>query len=154
MKILGYRGISIVSRAIKIQTRSEYSHIGIWLDDGSVIEAWAKGFFKGSVRQIDNPFDGHSRGTEIDVFNITKDYREELVEEFLVNQIGKKYDYSSVLRFVTRRDAPDNKKMFCSELAELAFESGGLALLRGNPSHHSPRDTLMSPYLKYERTIK
>jgi uncharacterized protein YycO len=150
MKILGYKGRSVTSRLIQLQTRSPYSHIGVMLTDGSVIEAW-----QGTgVRQIPDPLHGHSKRTQIDVFDVTPDYREELVESFLCIQIGKKYDYSSVFRFVTRRNAIDNDKIFCSELAELAFISGGLRLLRGNPSHHSPRDTVLSPYLKFERTIK
>ena len=149
MKILGYRGRSVTSRLIQIQTRSEYSHIGVMLSSGAVIEAW-----QGTgVRQIPFPLHGHSKRTRIDVFDVTPDYREDLVELFLRSQIGKRYDYSSVLRFITRRDALDNDKIFCSELAELAFQSGGLKLLRGNPSHHSPRDTVLSPYLKFEETL-
>ena len=121
MRILGYKGKSMTSKLIQLQTRSEYSHVAIMLDDLSVVEAW--------------------QGT-----GVRKD--------FLLTQLGKKYDYSSVFRFVTRRDALDNDRIFCSELVELAFIRGGLRLLRGNPSHHSPRDTVMCPYLKYLRTIK
>ena len=150
MRVLGYRGKSITSRLIQAQTRSEYSHIGVQIPGGFVIEAW-----QGTgVRQIPDPLYGHSKGTEVDSYRIAYDFDEERVERFLRSQIGKKYDYSSVFRFVTRRDAVANDKIFCSELAELAFIAGGLPLLNGNPSHHSPRDTLLSPHLKYERTIK
>ena len=131
MRILGYRGKSITSRLIQAQTRSEHSHIGVQISGGRVIEAWQGP----GVRLISHDFD------------------QERVEVFLRSQLGKKYDYSSVFRFVTRRDAIANDKIFCSELAELAFIAGGLPLLNGNPSHHSPRDTLLSPYLKFEKTI-
>jgi len=149
MKILAYKGKSVVSHLIKFQTRSQYSHIGIQLNDGSVIEAWQGE----GVRRIGNPFVGHSKGTEVDVFKIIGDYDDSKVEAYLYDQIGKKYDYVNVLRFVWRRNAADNEKVFCSELAEMAFIQGGLRLLNGNPSVHSPRDTVMSPHLIYEKTL-
>ena len=158
MRILGYKGTSLTSHAIKLQTRSKYSHIGVQLADGSVIEAWAEGFFKGSVRRIKNPFIKHADNTLIDVYNLHSDvigdFDAEHAEDYLIRQIGQKYDYSSVIRFVTRkRQTTDNDKKFCSELAELAFIEGGVRLLNGNPSEHSPRDTLLSPYLVFQETI-
>ena len=150
MKILGYRGKSVVSRMIQLQTRSKYSHIAVMLDDSTTIEAW-----QGTgVRQIPDPLYGHSKGTNVDVFRIDENIDVTAAANFLRSQLGKKYDYSSVFRFVSRRKANSNTKMFCSELAELAMIEGGLTLLRGNPSEHSPRDTLLSPYLLFERTIK
>jgi len=157
MKILGYRGTSLTSHAIKLQTRSIYSHIGVQLNDGSVVEAWAEGFFSGSVRRIENPFVGHADDTLIDVHVLTpyalNKFTESAAEAYLLAQIGQAYDYSSVLRFMTRREATDNNKKFCSELAELAFIQGGLRLLNGNPSEHSPRDTMMSPMHIYQETL-
>jgi len=151
VKILGYRGKSITSRLIQLQTRSPYSHIAVMLGDGgATIEAW-----QGTgVRQIPDPLYGHSKGTEIDVFRITEIIDTVAAVYFLRSKIGKKYDYQSVFRFMSRRKANNNNKLFCSELAEQALIDGGLQLLNGNPSEHSPRDTLLSPYLEYERTIK
>ena len=149
MRILAYRGISIISKLIKFQTRSIHSHIGIQLNDGSVVEAWQNG----GVRRIENPQDGHKLGTDIDVYRIRGFLDEEAATAYLYGCIGQKYDYSSVARFVTRRKATDNTKKFCSELAELAMREGGLNLLNGNPSEHSPRDTALSPYLEFLKTI-
>jgi uncharacterized protein YycO len=154
MRILGYKGVSAVSRIIKFQTRSPYSHIGVRLKDGSVIEAWAEGFFGGSVRQIEQPMTGHSLGTVIDVFRIDCHFNEAIVEAYLIKQMGQAYDYRMVSRFLSRRRAKSNEAIFCSELAELAFLADGVKLLNGNPSEHSPRDTLLSPFLIYESTIK
>jgi uncharacterized protein YycO len=153
MKILAYHGVSVVSALIRFQTRSTVSHMGIQLSDGTVVEAWAEGFFDGSVRQIGDPFDRHTPGTRISVYRVGAPYDEALVEAYLVKQLGQKYDYLSIWRFLSRRSAPVNTKKFCSELVEMAFKAGGLRLLHGNPSEHSPRDTIMSPYLVYERTI-
>jgi hypothetical protein len=40
MRIALYQGKSLISRAIRWQTRSQYSHAAFLLDDGSLIEAW------------------------------------------------------------------------------------------------------------------
>lgn len=148
MKILAYRGKSLVSKAIRFQTRSPYSHIAVELDDGSVIEAW----HKGGVVHRKHYREGHTPGTPVDFYEISGDFDIEEAERFLKMQVGLKYDFVSVFRFVSRRKSPSNKKYFCSELAEYAFMFAGLPLLNGNPSEHSPRDTVMSPYLNFEKT--
>lgn len=166
MKILGYRGTSLISHAIRFQTRSIYSHIGMQLADGSVVEAWADGlslkewrkwFLKGSVRQIENPFVKHADDTLIDVFRLTTNteyvFNEQVATKYLLDQIGQYYDYSSAFRFLVHRKATNNEEKFCNELGELACIEGGIRLLLGNPSEHTPRDMLLSPYLVFEETI-
>lgn len=150
MKVLLYKGRSVISRAIRFQTRSQYSHAAVMLDDGSVIEAW----HKGGVRKVKSPFDGHSDRTEIDVYGIVGDYDVDVVQTFLEDQVGKEYDFSSVFRFLSRRKASANGKWFCSELVLEAFSRNGLDLLHGRPSELSPRDVALSPYLMYEDRIK
>ena len=149
MKILGYRGTSITSHLIKLQTRSIYSHVGVQLSDGSVVEAW-----QGTgVRQIETPFIGHASNTLIDVYSITQEFDEAAATKYLLEQIGQAYDYKSVWRFLSRRSVVTDDRKFCSELAEEAMIEAGLPLLNGNPSEHSPRDTVLSPYLKLIETI-
>jgi len=143
MKVLLYRGRSIISRGIQLQTRSKYSHAAVMLDDRTVIEAW----HKGGVRRLDSPFDGHSEKTLIDVYKVDDTYYPEIVEDFLKQQIGKKYDFRSVLRFMTRIKAKDNDKWFCSELVVEAFRRGGIDLLKGPAGMLSPRDLGISPHL-------
>lgn len=149
LKILAYRGKSLISRAIRFQTRSNYSHIAVSLPDGSVIEAW----HVGGVRHVKNASVGHTPGTQVDVFDIAADYDQAAVIAYLKSQVGKKYDFRSILRFISRRDDAHNDKFFCSELSESALLAGGLRLLNGRPSHHSPRDTVMSPYLIHSWTF-
>lgn len=145
MKILQYRGVSLISKGIQWQTRSPYSHTAVLLDDEhSVIEAW----HKGGVRRLANPFEGHDLKTVIDVYDVEGDYDADAVLEFLNSQMGKKYDFWAIGRFLTRRQHQANDKWFCSELAVEAFKRGGLELLRGKPSLLSPRDVALSPYLK------
>lgn len=148
MKLLAYKGKSIVSKVIRTLTRSEYSHIAIELDDGGMIEAWQTA---GVVERI-NYKEGHTPGTPVDVFKILGPLDTARTEKFLRDQVGAKYDWLNVFRFLYCKDAKENRRWFCSELAEYAVEEGFVTLLRGNKSHHSPRDTVMSPKLKYETT--
>lgn len=150
MKILQYRGVSIISKGIQLQTRSPYSHSAIMLDDGSVIEAW----HKGGVRHLRDPFEGHDDKTVIDVYEIQADFNENVTMAFLRGQLGKKYDFRSVIRFLTRLRSRDNDKWFCSELVVEALRAGGLTLLRGHSSMFSPRDVAMSPYLFKTETLR
>jgi uncharacterized protein YycO len=149
MKILLYRGRSWVSWLIQKQTRSIYSHAAVELDNGSIVEAW----HKGGVRRIFHPQEGHTPGTPVDVYGIEAEYDAAMVQAFLKTQIGKKYDFWSVGRFLTRRKSPANDKWFCSELVVRAFREGGLALINGQPSEHSPRDVALSPYLRLVKQI-
>lgn len=144
MKILAYQGISLVSKAIRWQTRSPWSHIGILLSDGRTVEAWHKGGVVISANQRKN----HTIGTKIAVFRIDFEFYEEKVEASLLSEVGKKYDFRSVFRFVSRRNAPADDRWFCSELAHAKLP---FLLERVNSAHVSPRDLVMSPYLKLER---
>lgn len=47
---------------------------------------------------------------------------------FAMAQVGKKYDYLGVARFVTRRPSKGNEKWFCSELVFEAFRRAGVNL--------------------------
>jgi len=149
LKILAYQGKSLISKAIRFQTRSKYSHIGTKFKDGRVVEAW----HKNGVQMSPNASTLHTPGTKVDVYRIDGDIDEAMAERFLYDQIGKKYDFNSVARFMSRRKAIENGKWFCSELAEYAVAFAGLRLLNGSPSAHSPRDTVLSPYLILEDQI-
>jgi uncharacterized protein YycO len=144
MQILLYRGKSFISKAIQMQTRSIYSHCAVRLRDGTMAESWATA----GVRHMKSAFDGHTPRTKIDVYHIDGEYSADKVEEFLLKQVGKDYDYASIARFISRRTSPADSKWFCSELCVAAFRYGGLSLLNGNPSEHSPRDVSLSPLLR------
>ena len=101
MKILSYRGVSLLSKGIRAFTWGEYSHIAWPLFSGNIIEAW-----KGGIRITQHPFTGHSRRTRVwlhDVIDFDESKRP-AVEGFLLSQVGKGYDYSGILRFMRRRD--------------------------------------------------
>lgn len=150
MKILAFKGTSWISKAIRFQTRSPFSHIGIQLDDGSIIEAW----HKGGVQHVANASVLHTPGTEVHVYRIDADLDTETAERFLLEQVGKKYDFRSVARFLSRRKSSANDKYFCNELAEYACLFAGTRLLNGKPSEHAPGHTVMSPLLILENTFR
>ena len=144
IKILCYRGRSLISKAIQLQTRSPYSHIAVEVSPFRVYEAW----HVGGVRRLSSAMQGHTPGTEIDRYSVEGDYNEDQVREYLNSQLGKGYDFWAVARFVSRRRSPDNdNRLFCSEYALNAFAAGGLPLLHGRSSELSPRDVALSPYL-------
>lgn len=146
MRILAYKGRSLTSKAIRFLTRSEYSHIAVELDNGMTIEAWTTA---GVIERI-NYQEGHTPGTVVDVFAIEGPLNSARAEAFLRDKIGAGYDWWNVFRFVYHKPSTENRRWFCSELAEYALAEGFVTLLRGNKSTHSPRDTVMSPLLSFE----
>lgn len=157
MKILLYRGESWISKAIKWQTRSPYSHAAIQLDDGSVVEAW----HIGGVSHVSGPGVNHTPGTEIDVFGFSRnvsgriDHNRATAEAWLLSQVGARYDYRGVLRFVSRRDWPANDAWFCSELVAEFCAILGVQLLDRIPwSHVSPAMIGYSPRLDFIERIE
>lgn len=141
-----FRGPGIVSRLIRWQTRSAYSHAAIVLPSGAVIESRE---WKG-VRQL--PKLEPQNGEEIDLFTVevTETQLEEIAW-FLNSQLGKAYDWTMVARFVTRRQESRSSagKWFCSELVFAAFQQAGIDLLRATePWEVSPGLLARSPVLQ------
>ncbi len=145
--ILLYQGKSPISRLIRWQTRSIYSHASIYIVGEGNLEAW----HVGGVRLVDKFYDGHKPDTLVDVFKTKVTPRAtDLIVRFAKNQIGKKYDFRSVFRFLTRKpeDENDREKWFCSELVFASFQYGGIDLLkRIEPWAVSPSLLSMSPKL-------
>lgn len=143
MKILLFRGRGFLSRLIRWQTRSAYSHAAVLLDDQHIIEAW-----QGAGVRLKRMTDW----ADVDVFEpvVTLDAHQlAKVRLFLVEQTGRGYDYWGVLRFISRRRLPENGKWFCSELVFEAFRQAGMTLLeRIDASEVSPQLLSLSPLLK------
>lgn len=177
VELLFYRGTSAISRAIQKQTRSVYSHVA--LKRGSqVLEAWHQPMFKprwdprpkGEVRISDGPgaaWAVHTDETRIDVFRVPG--CEDAVEfgcigtdmserawAWAVTQVGKRYDFRMVSRFLSRlgETSGSKEKWFCSELAAMAFVVGGYPLLeRQEPYATAPGDLVTSPLIDYAYTM-
>lgn len=131
-----YRGRSLISRLIRWQTRSEYSHAAWVCADRSVIEAW----WPHGVRHVAHPFVGHTPGTEIDLWAVSglMEVQRLAIERFLLSQRGKPYDIRGVVRFVSRRPGGRQTRWFCSELLAAALDLAGAPLLHAAPHLLAP----------------
>lgn len=152
MKLALYRGTSLVSRLIRWQTRSVYSHAAMLMDDDTVYEAW----HRGGVSHAPTLGFNHSPGTMVELYTFfATDDQLAKIEAFLKSQVGCKYDWLSVIRFVTRFRTTDGSKSrwFCSELVFAALDAAGIPpLSRIEPHLITPRDLGMSPVFEFERT--
>lgn len=143
-RVLLFRGRGVISALVRWQTRSVYSHCAIQLPDGRILESW-----QGSGVQVRRLADW--AGVErFRVAGITATQWGRAVS-FAEAQVGAGYDYISVLRFVSRRHAPDNGRWFCSELVAAALQVAGVQLLaRVDPAEVSPAMLSWSPLLVRE----
>lgn len=143
VRVALFRGKGIISALIRWQTWSKYSHAAIVMPDGYIVEAWHTG--PGVRRKLPSSTDG------VDIFNIqglTED-QSAIAEKFALDQIGTKYDYFGVFRFLNRRKVGDNGRWFCSELVYAALKNAGVHLLSPDtePSRVSPGLLGRSPLL-------
>lgn len=133
-----YSGKSLMSRAIMWLNWSAYSHAALFTSRRTVIEAWATGIGSpwawatgGVVREVPGLWNQHSDETSVDIFRpigIT-DEECDAVENFCRAQVGKRYDWKGVFRFVCRRRPVSDDDWFCSELVAAGFEHAGFPLL-------------------------
>lgn len=151
MLVLLFKGTGPLSRAIRWHTRSDYSHAAI-LHCGEVYESRE---FRG-VRRI--PLDEALKGCAVDVFEVrTSLEQEEATLDFLGRQMGKKYDYASVLRFLPRRQETraSSGKWFCSELVFVCLQMAGIQLLlRIQPAEVAPGHLALSPLMRFIETYE
>lgn len=174
MKLLLYKGLGVISKAIRLQTRSEYSHAAAMLDKdivvdgvqygrGTIWEAWHVGGPKrasnlwmggGQVRRLSNPWIDHDLKTEIEVYTIDPPLNDAVAIRYLESQVGKEYDFRNVVRFMTRKAASDNDKLFCSEYFSTMSTKAGTKLLNLAPAQTAPCHLKWSPFAYYERTMR
>lgn len=171
IQVLGYKGTSKLSLAIRLLTYSEYSHIALQFTEelevefrnkiviipaGTVFEAWA-----GGVRMAATASENHKERTRVDAFQLIQPLsrlKEKQVARFLLGNVGKAYDYLNVIRFlpIVRLIVPrpasmfhNRNHVFCSELALEAFATVNRPLLvRCNNWEVPPRDPPRSPLLR------
>jgi uncharacterized protein YycO len=125
----------VFSALIRQKTGSNWSHVAILLDDGKLIEAMPSGVI---IRDC---------SVYSEVPWRVRTWCEKLTEEektrgkeFLLNQLGKPYDWSIVFGFMSRNPLTSkNDKWFCSELAR------GFAGAVGRTMSDNTPDTLTPP---------
>jgi len=113
--------MSISSMVIKLLTFSKFSHMAVLLKDGNVIDTT---FLSGVRIQSLEQFSKHYRNRVIREIALPN---EAAAEQFLHSQIGKPYDWASLVGIIARNGKwTDEGKWFCSELVEAAVKAGGL----------------------------
>lgn len=143
-KILLFKGKGIISRLIRWQTNGQYSHAAIQLPDKRIIEAWHK---PNRVR-LRGPLQDWSNVDTFDVEGMDA-AQWTMASSWLHRQIGKKYDFNGVFRFLSRRRKDKDDKWFCSELVFHCVKEGGIDLLeRIKGAQVSPTVLSFSPLLK------
>jgi uncharacterized protein YycO len=149
-KILLFKGRGMVSRMIRWQTNGEYSHVAIQRPDGRIVEAWHKPA-KVRLRSRLDDWEG------VECYELVGIDPEKLDDAlvWLNAQIGKKYDFGGVLRFLSRRRKQKDDKWFCSELGFEFAKRCGVDLLQNiTLAQVSPTVMAFSPLLIRSVPIK
>lgn len=136
-------GRGIISRLIRWQTRSIYSHAALLTPEGHIIESW-----QGDGVRLRKGLDDWSNVWVFDVPALSDEQWWQALE-WATAQCGKGYDYKSVARFLTRARTSDDNRFFCSELVIAAIAKSGLRLLeRIDFAQVSPGHLAISPLLQ------
>jgi len=144
-----YKGTSALSRLIRWRTWSDYSHAAWVFPDQSVIEAW-----KGGVTHAPSILAGHAPDTEVHLFTLDLTIEQRwAIQDFLIAQIGKPYDYGGILGFLTASKTEHPNRWFCSELLFSALKQAKVCLLARIPAWKvSPGLLALSPLLTPKST--
>ena len=145
------KGSGFFSKAIKWQTRSDYSHVAINLQ-GNVYEA-KEG--KGVLRTTTKAWTYKDPVTFCPLILDPEQIDQMLT--FLKAQVGKKYNWSDVFRFVSRKQERRKKAKvwFCSELAFVALlKAYVIPLERCEPWEVSPGGLARTPWLPVDSQIE
>ena len=154
MRIALYQGTSFISRLIRWQTRSPYSHAAWLSSNGDVIEAWQP-----CVRLVHSLSEQHTPGTVVDLFEFVTPLRAKEIQEIwrlALKQVGTPYDYLAVLRFVSRKASRERweEKLFCSEMVFGNAWDAGRELLARTEAWRVPPDWIArSPLLRLSETV-
>ena len=149
MQVILINGFSITSNLIKWQTDGLYSHAGILFSDGAIIESYPGD----GVRAIYGYQFPYPKST-VEIYDFNVKVNEYSARQFAEQQVGKKYDWPLIFRFLSRdqNTRTNNGKWFCSELAFVLALKGGVTLLeRIQPFKVDPVDISLSTLLNFNR---
>lgn len=138
--ILLYSGRSVISWAIRWQTRSKFSHAAFQFGD-SIIES-VEGI--GVRQRFFESSDANAKRLAVELTE--KQYYNLLT--WAQSHIGEKYDWIAILRFLSRRSWYRDDTWFCSEFVFAGLESVGKLLFKNTePWEVSPGLIDRSPIL-------
>ena len=123
---------------IRIFTFSRWHHVGVVLDDQTVIESR---IFSGVQLTPLNDFKRRGRWAYIDV----ELPNEQRAVDWLYAQIGKRYDLTGLVRFAFQRRWLRDDKHYCTDLPAIAAIRGGRPLFNDRVNGYAPRDFDLLP---------
>lgn len=138
------RSNTCISRAIRVLTFSEWSHVDLVLPDRRLLGAVAP---RGVM--IRNAYDTHPSDIRVG-FVFCNDAITQRVHEFCARQVGKPYDWLALAGWLARRRWDDHDAWFCSELIAAAFQYAGYPLLQVDEATRiTPRDLALAPAIQW-----
>lgn len=149
-RVLLFTGGDPIATLVKWFTRSHYSHAAILIPGTNrVIESYP---FKG-VRERELTAKDWERIHVYEVPGMTGKMWDAACA-FGQSQMGKPYDFRSVLKFVTRTPAKENGKWFCSELVFQMLAVSYLRILQKRAEYVDPGDLPASPFLRRDEAYE
>lgn len=134
---------SIVSRAIRAVTWSDYSHVDLIVKGPNglaLLGAQADGV---KIR----PWNYCQPTRILNLYAEVPEGVAKVVFDFCNAQLGKPYDYSALAGNLLHRDWQEDDSWFCSELVAAAFDRAGYPLLNGGTNRITPGMLVRSPRL-------
>lgn len=143
MKVLLFRGRGLISTLIRWQTRSrQFSHAALLFDDGALFEAWqGKGVWQTTLKSKENV-------TFFEFVTPLSDEQKRKARKLAESFVGAGYDYTGVLRFVSRRIKDTVDRQFCSEFVMRVCAGIGADLLRLEPERAAPETLSFSTVIR------
>lgn len=132
---------NIFSLLIRLFTWSWASHVDIVIDEGTLLGARLFGGV-GMVDLADQKF------TRVERYAVDLGVDSAEVLRAAFSQIDKPYDIWGAIGLALHHNWESESKWFCSELVAWVFQKAGRQLLNEKKYRITPRDLLMSPYLK------
>lgn len=134
VKLIFSTSDDLVSRAIRLYTWGDWSHVGVLLPDNTVIDSTLT--YKGVSQRSLEQFQSEDSKWEIIEH---QGLSEELIG-FMKQQIGKPYDFTGILGLPFRKDWENDDRWFCSELIAWAAKQAGTPIINKDAWRVTPQD--------------
>lgn len=122
-------------------TQSRYSHVALVKNNEVIDATFRYGVKKRQLLDLKTSY-------SLIEFREVPNLDEEKAWKFAENQIGKPYDWLSILGIFFRRKWTSDISWFCSELIACSLFEGGVTVIRKQANRVTPENLLNSPLIK------
>ncbi len=135
---------NIGSWAIRLGTHSDFSHVDVVMSDGRLLGARSDTAMPGvAIRKPDYAVFTRVQRVLLPVSFADAWHEETPFYNFLRAQLGKPYDWKSIVGFVINRDWRETDSWFCSELVIAALETAGIVKVATTANRITPNDAFL-----------